>query len=75
MELEGGGEGDRRASRYTEETGPAAKILSHLGSWDRKFSHPTFFEVGGIEHFPSHFFRGRWDRFPLGFHDVQFLRI
>ena len=30
----------------------AAKILSHLGRWDRKFSHPTFFEVGGIKDFP-----------------------
>jgi hypothetical protein len=29
-----------------------AKILSHLGRWDRIFSHPTFFEVGGIENFP-----------------------
>ena len=30
----------------------AAKILSHLGRWDRNFPHPTFFEVGGIENFP-----------------------
>jgi hypothetical protein len=30
----------------------SAKILSHLGSWDRIFSHPTFFEVGGIENYP-----------------------
>ncbi len=30
----------------------AAKVLSHLGRWDGNFSYPTFFEVGGIEHFP-----------------------
>ncbi len=23
----------------------SAKILSHLGRWDRNFSHPTFLEV------------------------------
>ncbi len=47
-----------RPARGRDGVGPggatfeAAKILSHLGRWDRSFSHPTFFEVGGIENFP-----------------------
>jgi hypothetical protein len=48
----------RDALQYPEVLSPstesllrAAKILSHLGRWDRNFSDPTFFEVGGIDSF------------------------
>ncbi len=35
---------------YRCPAGPgSAEFLSHLGRWDRNFSYPTFFDVGGIE--------------------------
>jgi hypothetical protein len=43
----------RFGARLAPAGAEAAKVLSHLGRWDKSFSRPTFFEVGGIgNYFP-----------------------